>query len=521
MQGGIPNRTTIFTTLSAGSTVAQIETALNACPSNQVVKLGAGTFTISSTINFNRHGVTLRGAGTNTVLRVTTGLSDVIEFGSDNPSTAGTSVTAGWSRGSSNLTVSSTASLAVDDLVSLSEVLNSAVMYDSDGTTTRAVRQQVLITAINGNILTIWPPVHSGLGTSPRVDRFDQSAVYRMSGVEDLMIDGNGQDVNWTILFQNTVNCWTKGVYLRRPSNYGISLYQTLFFEGTKCHVDEAQNYASNHAGYLLGNGSGWSASSSAIYDNITDKIAPGIEVNGGSSGNIVAYNFFWDAQLELVQFPSIDMNHGPECMLNLYEGNVTDGITSDGYFGGSLYDMVFRNWAMGWSPSFPSTHGRALWLLNDTLYSMVVGNVFGCTNIVPDAYAQPIPGGDWDANYVIAIGEDGSSTANRGGADHYDEGVTNTMIFHLNWDSVNKGSAVAKPGQDTTLPDSLYLTAKPTWFGNLTWPPVSHIVGYTNMTIAAIPAGYRYLNGTEPPADSSATYGTTARFGTMKGTFK
>src|SRR2546422_6877220 len=62
--GGIPNRTTICTTLTSSATSAQINSAIAACPSGQVVSLGAGTYSISGQIFFNnKSNVTLRGAG--------------------------------------------------------------------------------------------------------------------------------------------------------------------------------------------------------------------------------------------------------------------------------------------------------------------------------------------------------------------------------------------------------------------------------------------------------------------------
>ena len=47
--GGIPHRTTIYRTLSpsGGDDTAAIQTALDGCPANQVVKLNAGTFKIT------------------------------------------------------------------------------------------------------------------------------------------------------------------------------------------------------------------------------------------------------------------------------------------------------------------------------------------------------------------------------------------------------------------------------------------------------------------------------------------
>src|SRR5205809_2033485 len=62
--GGIPNRTTICATLNPGATAAQINSALAACPSGQVVFLNAGTYNLSGALSFSGHSnVTLRGAG--------------------------------------------------------------------------------------------------------------------------------------------------------------------------------------------------------------------------------------------------------------------------------------------------------------------------------------------------------------------------------------------------------------------------------------------------------------------------
>ena len=64
--GGIPNRTTIYKTLSpsGGDDTAAIQAALNSCPANQVVKLTAGVFKINgSGLTFVSPNCTLRGAG--------------------------------------------------------------------------------------------------------------------------------------------------------------------------------------------------------------------------------------------------------------------------------------------------------------------------------------------------------------------------------------------------------------------------------------------------------------------------
>ena len=69
VQGGIPNVTTIFTNLTPANSLADINNAINRCPSNQVVMLGAGTYNLSGGITIiQRNGVVLRGQGTNTLL---------------------------------------------------------------------------------------------------------------------------------------------------------------------------------------------------------------------------------------------------------------------------------------------------------------------------------------------------------------------------------------------------------------------------------------------------------------------
>ena len=47
-------------------------------------------------------------------------------------------------------------------------------------------------------------------------------------------------------------------------------------------------------------------------------------------------------------------------------------------------------------------------------------------------------------------------------------------------------------------LPPSLYLGTKPSWFGRLTWPPFDP--ASPNVSYEAIPAGYRFVHGVDPP---------------------
>src|SRR5438105_15383990 len=82
--GGVPNRTTIFANVknapynAKGDGVtddtAAIRSAINACPSNQVVYIPAGNYKITSSIQID-HSITLRRAGMESTILTTSGAS--------------------------------------------------------------------------------------------------------------------------------------------------------------------------------------------------------------------------------------------------------------------------------------------------------------------------------------------------------------------------------------------------------------------------------------------------------------
>lgn len=148
--GGIPNRTTVCATVNpSGNTDAtdsnNIESALWGCPANEVVQLSVGTFTLTKGIIFNTNGgltlggsgtvsrVTLRGAGPDKTILKFTGLTpggcpsggdDICIGGSSAWSgnyAGSTTWTAGYSKGSTTITVGSTSGLSVGQIIILDQ----------------------------------------------------------------------------------------------------------------------------------------------------------------------------------------------------------------------------------------------------------------------------------------------------------------------------------------------------------------------------------------------------------------
>ena len=155
--GGIPNRTSIYETISpsGGDDTATIQAALNSCPVDGVVQLTAGVFNISGNgLSMENSYCTLRGvgpgpgtlpAGTAPSAGTTTGTYLVKAKGSNYPvaiigprweETASSTVnlTANAVRGTNTATVASASGLAAGDLVVVDEENgNTTVASGSNG----------------------------------------------------------------------------------------------------------------------------------------------------------------------------------------------------------------------------------------------------------------------------------------------------------------------------------------------------------------------------------------------------
>ena len=233
--GGIPNRTTICATLSPGATVAQINSAIASCPAGEVVYLNAGTYNLSSGIDFNDHSnVTLRGAGANQTFLTYTGgincngwLSAICVEDGWNSWTGSPNETANWTagyaQGTTQITLSNTTNLvAGQSMIALDQCDDGFTGTGcSTGSPTdtgnvwncytvgacasvgggaggaarnnRSQQQFVLVTAINGSTVTISPGLYMPnwrSGQSPGAFWANDTAFG--DGIENLSIDATG-----------------------------------------------------------------------------------------------------------------------------------------------------------------------------------------------------------------------------------------------------------------------------------------------------------------------------------------
>ncbi|HRP05385.1 MAG TPA: glycosyl hydrolase family 28-related protein, partial [Opitutaceae bacterium] len=359
--GGIPNRTKLVdVTLApyhadktgATNASAAIQAAVNAAKAGDVVFLPAGIYRIDTPVYIgpDKDGISVRGAGMEaTVLDVRTNTAFSVGSGSDYQwawPASGNEISSGLSKGSSSLTIANTSAFSVGQIIKISFenvisdelILAGYVPTVSVGGYNRIRNQKARITGKTGTTLSFSPSLHYAppAGLSGRVNVAQLQCDF--VGIEELCIDGAKGSMIFPIIYDQCFGCWIRSVKIMNTNNYGVFLTDSLNCEIRACLIRDRKTGGSNGAGILFG-----CVSSSLIEDNIVLDVAPAVEVNSSSTGNVFAYNF-----LECPVGGALNTNHGPHNSFNLYEGNVTRSIQSDGYFGGASEDTFFRNWIHG-----------------------------------------------------------------------------------------------------------------------------------------------------------------------------
>ena len=268
--GGIPQRTTIFRTLSPGATAADINAAIASCPAGQVVYLSAGTFSLGTgQIRPERKtGVTVRGAGPGkTIIRSST--TNVIrQDGYAFNEADGISITGGFSQGSRSIVLASAPSsrftagglIAITENSSPNKFASNVGVYARDGLTTsvpsltasRCFRFVTRITGVSGNTISLATPLPLNFTASLNPKAYPQSGtgVMSMFGIEDMTFDGCGD----AIRLYETDRCWFKNLEFKNcPGNDigHIQLYNSVQPEIRGCYVHDVPDWP----GHGRGNG--------------------------------------------------------------------------------------------------------------------------------------------------------------------------------------------------------------------------------------------------------------------------
>jgi hypothetical protein len=592
--GGIPNRTTIYKTLSpsGGDDSAAIQAALNSAPAGQVVMLNPGTFVVNNFLLIHRP-ITLRGSGagvtrlvktngakprTSTVVSGTNGILTPVDPGSysydqkpiiivgpsrwnNGPdSTASQSLTADGAQGSYSVTVANSMDFKLGTFVLLDEVSgaswqptpagfpggaqvwqgdrvawnmhyplqqgddngasNAQGPYDTTpgvlpasmswfSRSDRATTEIKQIASISGNTVTFTSPLTISYRTSHRA----QLTTYTMdpnnaghaannldvhvtnAGVENLSIYG-GADGG--LRFETAAYSWAKAIEVTQWLGEGVAIDNSFRVELRDSYIHTGSWPEPGGAGYAISLAAG--SSEVLIENNILIDVCKNMVVRSSGAGSVVAYNYADDSfDFDNPTWVEVGINAshmaGPHHVL--FEGNLSHNADSDYTHGNAIYLTFFRNYLTGQRGHFIDRGGvRAIGLAYGSWWDSFVGNVMG----------RPGQMARWD--YDDPSMKTNTAVWGRGGIGNIwmlgydperwgmgpDPKTLSTVIRGGNFDYLTNQVVWTSSLQAQTLPASLYLSAKPGFFGNYQWPWVEPI---SSTRLYTLPAKARFDAGT------------------------
>lgn len=528
VQGGIPNYTTVHSNIAAGTgdRASAIQSALNAAGTaaagdgiGRVVLLGAGTFNVGTELSIPSR-VVLRGAGLDANGAF---LTRIIYTGSDGnvvrmgqqwlPNVAATTnLTANGTKGSTSVQVASATGFAAGQLVVLDEITDDVraiwhpTRHPNDGSGTRAwycrenrpIQQVVEIAAVSGSTITFTRPLHIDFRTAYQAQLTRYNApVVRLAGVEELRVS-SARGTKANIYFNLATQCWAK--HVESDDSVGSSVGWEL------SHRTEVRDSYSHDTGYLEPGGNGYGfdirrgSSDNLIENDISIRFNKVINGRSSGGGNVIAYNYMDDGGMNSnggwVE-TGLQVSHYPAPHQELFEGNYA--FNADGEFteGNAIHITFFRNHLSGKRldsvPGFnDSGNVRCAGAMTHHKWYNYVGNVLGLAGV---SYASwilddrgPWSAGDkaiwrigtWDQDYSLNDTEVGATMIRDGNFDYKSGAVA--------WDGL--GGAGSTPA---TLPNSLYLSGKPAFFGSSPWPWVAPL---DSNRVYTLPAKARYDAG-------------------------
>lgn len=527
VEGGIQNRTSVCATLSPGASASQINSAIASCPSNQVVFLNAGTYNLSSGIDFGGNdNVTLRGAGPSKTFLVFSGDTGCNGLGADiciagsNSWQGGAENSANWtsgySAGTTQITLSNASNLhpgssfiVLDQLDDSSDAgsvfvcgaqgLCSTEGPGGAGRSNRSQQQLVTVTAVSGNTVTISPGLYmSNWRASQSPGAWWASQVASGDGVEDMSLDHTNSNDTSGIGFNNASNSWVKNVRSITPNRNHVWLYIA-----THITVEDSYFYGTKNGSTESYGVEPYQSSDCLIENNILQHIASPILPAGPDSGNVYAYNYTIDDYYPVSPGWMMDayQPHGAGENMTLLEGNELDGVRSDAIHGTRDFLTLFRNRILG-SQSGANNNMKVIGIESFSRYFNIIGNVLGTPGTHTN-YQDLAPSGSSPNQSIYVLGwsgNDGSSsslpsdplvltTLLRWG--NYDVATNTTRWVSSEVPSSLSQFANALPSSQN-LPPSLYLSGKPAWWGtpwgNPPWPAIGPDVSGGNG-----PGGHSY----------------------------
>ncbi len=511
---------------------AAIQAAIDDCPAGQTVQLSAGTFLLNRFVLINK-GITLRGAGPKqTTLTKTNGAragtylvddaSPLIIVGPSrwpkpDPETS-VDLTSDAVQGSLSIAVKDASGFSRGQIVLLDHDDYNAgawlplprrlgndgpppriwasdyVVFNrhdppepSDGRfpdslewfarVNRPVNELKEIASVDGTTITFTTPVHIAYTTAKhaQLTRYYANDVHvRQAGIEDLTVSGGG---NGNIRFEAAAYSWVKNIDNTFWGGEGIAVNHSFRVEIRDSTIHHGAFSEPGGAGYALSLAQG--SSEVLIENNAVHDANKVMVVRSSGAGSVVGYNYMDNgiiaSNLEWIE-TGLNGSHMVGSHHILFEGNEAFNYDSDNTHGSAIAMTVFRNHLVGRRAGYGgSGNRRAAGLMFGSWWHTFVGNVLGEDGRMEGwSYDDP---GDGIGGSTSNAWQDGGAIWRLGyDPGHWDQiadpKVRQTAVRDGNFDFVTGRVHWDRTPRD--LPDSLYLTSKPAFFGDRPWPWVN-----------------------------------------------
>jgi hypothetical protein len=366
------------------------------------------------------------------------------------------------------------------------------------------------VASVSGNTITFTSPLSIAywVGHSAQLTRYTKTGSQSTAdsrhvvnaGVENLSLRGGADGA---LRFQNAAYSWAKNVEITQWLGEGVAINGAFHVEVRDSYIHQGSWPEPGGGGYALSFANG--SSEALIENNIMTDVNKVMVFRSSGTGSVVGYNYADDAWIYGTEgWVEVGLNAshmtGPHHVL--FEGNYSFNADSDYTHGNAIYLTFFRNWLSGQRRSFNDAGNvRVVGLAYGSWWDSFVGNVLGRNGQMSGwHYTDPTMSCDASGNNCTGN--------NRGWSDpsiwklgydpirwgmHPDPKTLSTVIRDGNYDFLTNSQKWHNTTAGFAMPDSLYLKAKPSFFGSNPWPWVNP----TNGSLAILPAKARFDNGT------------------------
>lgn len=472
--------------------------AINACPEYHAVFFPRGKYRISRTIVISKP-IVIRGE-----LESSNGLSGTLIYNEDigfifssgyNLATS-RDIIEGFAKNSDHVKIDDASGFQVGDHI-LTDQLNDGIFVSNVGVGgastwssrengSRCLGQMNRIKEINGNTLYLEIPLYHSYSDTLKPQLLKISGMLENAGIEDMHINGLYSSGSSNISMAGVSRCWIKNIHSENADRTHFSILRGFEIEVINNYLHHSRTgYGSMSYGveFLL------QSTASLVENNIFYHVHSAMMIAGGLTGSVFAYNYVTEIRNIQEHTLGIDAGfHGGHPSMILMEGNVFHKFVCDSYWGSNAHITLLRNHIKGHAEG-TTTANIAVDIQAGNKYVNVIGNILGTDHFNGNYECIDVSAPYWNTWTIYKLGY---NSFGDGDPKDNDPEVPETLLRHGNYDYVSDSLIWDPKIPLHDIPLSLYLSSKPAFFGEQTWPPVHPELSEPNMS-DDLPAKVRF----------------------------